>query len=201
MRATRGLWRWRRNALCRSTDLAEAWVALVAVVLMVLAAPVAGWAAGAATRDALLGTVRTQQAQRRQVPATVLRLETEPRRDSDPETSSRRDAYRRVVAVWRAPDGSRRTDTLRATRPVAGPGDRFPIWTDPRGKPVARPLDRATATTHAVLAGAAAGAAAAGLVEGLRRLAVWRLMRRRYAEWDIAWERAGQDWGRAGAGS
>ncbi|MFC0598587.1 Rv1733c family protein [Streptomyces palmae] len=201
MRAVRGLWRWRRNALCRATDLTEAWVALAAAVLMVLAAPVAGWAVGAATREVLLETVHTQQAQRHRVPATVLRLEHEPGHDADPETSSRRDAYRRVVAVWTASDGSRRTGSLRATRPVAGPGDRFPIWTDRHGKPVARPLDGATATTHAVLAGSAAGAVVAGLVEGARRLVVWRLLRRRYAAWDIAWERAGQDWGRAGAGS
>lgn len=52
-----------------------------------------------------------------------------------------------------------------------------------------------------MLAGIGAALLAAGLVEGGRRLAVWRMVRRRYARWDQAWERAGPDWGKAGTGS
>ncbi|CAM5432351.1 putative protein OS=Streptomyces antimycoticus OX=68175 GN=SANT12839_015160 PE=4 SV=1 [Streptomyces antimycoticus] len=52
-----------------------------------------------------------------------------------------------------------------------------------------------------MLAGIGAAGATAVLVDGARRLVVWQLMRRRYAQWDLAWERAGQDWGRADADS
>ncbi|MFI1203723.1 hypothetical protein ACH4VR_30545 [Streptomyces sp. NPDC020883] len=61
-----------------------------------------------------------------------------------------------------------------------------------------------TARTHAALAGVAGVAAATAvgwLVEGGRRLAVRRLMARRFRRWGAAWARAGQDWGRADAGS
>jgi hypothetical protein len=62
-------------------------------------------------------------------------------------------------------------------------------------------LDSATATTHAVLAGFGAGLMSAGLIEGGRRLIVWRMVRRRYARWDRAWDKAGPDWGKADTGS
>ena len=119
---------------------------------------------------------------------------------SVPPSSSARDAHRRVHAQWTGPDGSRHEGTLGA-HPGADPGETFRIWTDDQGRLKPRPLDSATATTHAVLAGIGAGAATAGLIDGARRLVVWRLMRRRYAQWDIAWQRAGQDWGRADADS
>ena len=80
-------------------------------------------------------------------------------------------------------------------------GDQFRIWTDQQGRTVARPLDSATAATHAALAGFGAAMLAAGLLEGGRRLVVWRMVRRRYARWDQAWDKAGPDWGRTGAGS
>ncbi|GAA2347922.1 Rv1733c family protein [Streptomyces cuspidosporus] len=200
MRTIRGLWRWRRNPLRRPTDLAEAWAALVAALLIVLVAPGVGWATGALTHGALRETVREQRAQRHLVSATVVKVLPHPRIDSDPETASTRDAHRRVFAKWTGPDGSEHTGAL-GTHPGADAGERFRIWTDDRGRPTGRPLDEATAATHAVLAGTAAAAGTAGLFEGARRLVVWRLMRRRFAQWDTAWERAGQDWGRAGADS
>ncbi|MBZ4324339.1 hypothetical protein JNW98_34090, partial [Streptomyces sp. SCA2-4] len=58
-----------------------------------------------------------------------------------------------------------------------------------------------TASVHAALAGVGAALAAAGAVQGLRRLVMWRVARRRYERWDRAWEQAGHTWGRADAGS
>lgn len=196
----RGLWRWRRNPLRRKTDLAEAYAALVAAVLIVLAAPAAGWAAGSLAHGALKRTAQEQRAERHLVEATVVEVLPQPPIDSDPETASARDAHHRVHARWTGPDGSRHEGTL-GTHPGADAGESFRIWTDDQGRLTSRPLDSATTATHAVLAGIGAGAATAGLVDGARRLVVWRLVRRRYAQWDIAWERAGQDWGRADADS
>ncbi|MFI8189327.1 hypothetical protein ACIF8T_11110 [Streptomyces sp. NPDC085946] len=201
MRAISGLWRWRHNPLCRATDLAEAWLALAALLLVLLASPVIGRLVGGAAQDALQRSVRDQHHARRLVTATVVRELAGSPLDADPETSTGPDLRSRVLADWTAPDGTARRGPVLASLKDPRPGDRFRIWTDPRGRPAARPLDPATATTHAVLAGVGAALATAGLVEGGRRLVVWRMVLRRYARWDQAWDRTGPDWGRTGAGS
>ncbi|MFC9504131.1 hypothetical protein [Streptomyces sp. NPDC057002] len=201
MRAIRGLWRWRRNPLCRATDLAEAWVALAALLLILLVAPVAGAFVGGAAQDTLQQSVRTQHEARHPVTATVVRKLDRSPLDADPETSTGRDLRNRVLADWTAPDGTAHQGPVLAGLKDPQQGDEFRIWTDRHGRMVARPLDSATASTHAVLGGIGAALAAGGLVEGGRRLIVWRMVRRRYARWDQAWDKAGPDWGRTGTGS
>jgi F0F1-type ATP synthase membrane subunit c/vacuolar-type H+-ATPase subunit K len=201
VRAISGLWRWRRNPLCRATDLAEAWVALTALLLVLLAAPLTGLLVGGAAQDALQRSVREQHRARHLVTATVVRALDRSPLDADPETSTGRDLRTRVLADWTAPDGTARRGPVLAGLKDPRQGDAFHLWTDRNGRMVARPLDSATASTHAVLAGFGAALVAGGLVEGGRRLIVWRMVRRRYARWDQAWDRAGPDWGRTGAGS
>ncbi|GAA2589861.1 hypothetical protein GCM10010304_37810 [Streptomyces roseoviolaceus] len=201
VRAIKGLWRWRRNPLCRATDLAEAWVALAALLLILLVAPVAGFLVGGAAQDTLQQSVRTQHEARRLVTATVVRKLDPSPLDADPETSAGRDLRNRVLADWTAPDGTARQGPVLAGLKDPQQGDQFRIWTDRHGRMVARPLDPATASTHAVLGGIGAALAVGGLVEGGRRLIVWRMVRRRYTRWDQAWDKAGPDWGRTGTGS
>jgi hypothetical protein len=201
VRAINGLWRWRRNPLRRTTDLVEAWVALVALLLILLVAPVAGTVTGSVAQDALQRSVRAQQHSRHQVTATVVRKLNRGPLAPDPDSSMTRDASSRVLADWTAPDGTTRHGTVLATLTSPKPGDHFELWADDHGRIVPRPLDSASATTHAVLAGVGAAAIAAGLVEACRRLIVWRLVLRRYARWDQAWDKAGPDWGRTGTGS
>jgi hypothetical protein len=201
VRAISGLWRWRRNPLRRGTDLAEAWVCLAALLLILVVGPVIGLLVGGAAQDALQRSVREQRESRHLVTATVVRELDRSPLDSDPETSSGRDLRSRVTADWTAPDGTARHGTVLAALADPQHGDRFTMWTDDHGRTVARPLDSATATTHAVLAGIGAALLTVSVVEGARRLAVWRMVRRRYARWDQAWERAGPDWGRTGTGS
>ncbi|MCF0081443.1 Rv1733c family protein [Streptomyces lomondensis] len=201
MRAISGLWRWRRNPLCRATDLAEAWVALAALLLILLVAPVAGFLVGGTAQDALQRSVREQHEARHPVTATVVRKLDRSPLDADPETSTGRDLRNRVLADWTAPDGTEHQGPVLASLKDPRQGDEFRIWTDGHGRMVVRPLDSATASTHAVLAGLGAALAAGGLMEGGRRLIVWRMVRRRYARWDQAWDKAGPDWGRTGTGS
>ncbi|MGW5735972.1 MULTISPECIES: Rv1733c family protein [Streptomyces] len=201
MRALVGLWRWRHNPLRRKTDLVEAWVAFVAVLLIAVAAPLAGFAIGGASRDALLQSVREQREVRHEVTGTVVKKVSRPPVDPDPETASARDRHSRVLAEWTAPDGTAHSGTVLAALRSPDPGDRFRLWTDEHGQVVGRPLDDATAGTHAALAGIGAAAAVVGLVEGARRIVVWRIVQRRYDRWDQAWEKAGPDWGRTGTGS
>ena len=201
MRAISGLWRWRHNPLRRTSDLVEAWVALVALLLILIAAPVVGSLVGRVAQDALQQSVQEQRTARHLVTATVVRKLDRSPLDTDPETSSSRDLRSRVLADWTAPDGTAHHATALAALKSPHHGDHFKIWTDTHGRPVARPLDSATATTHAVLAGFGAALLTTGAVEGARRMIVWRMVRRRYARWDQAWDRAGPDWGRTGTGS
>ncbi|WP_184762361.1 Rv1733c family protein [Streptomyces griseoloalbus] len=201
MRAISGLWRWRHNPLCRRTDLAEAWVALAALLLVLVAIPVIGRLVGGATQDVLQRSVRAQHQARHLVAATVVRKLDPSPLDADPEITSGVEVRNRVLARWIAPDGTERSGPVPTRLKDPQPGDGFRTWTDGHGRLVARPLDTATATTHAVLAGVGAALVTAGLIEGGRRLIVWRMLSHRYARWDQAWDRAGPDWGRTGAGS
>ncbi|MFC4504442.1 MULTISPECIES: hypothetical protein [Streptomyces] len=201
MRAIGGIWRWRHNPLRRTTDLVEAWVALAALLLVLLVAPVVGSLVGALAQGALQESVREQRQSRHVVVATVARKADGSALEVDPEAVTGREPRSRVVADWTAPDGTAQHGTVLSSVRTPHRGDHFEIWTDAHGRLVARPLDSATATTHAVLAGFGAALLTAGTVEGGRRLVVWRMVRRRYARWDQAWDRAGPDWGRTGTGS
>ncbi|MET9254043.1 hypothetical protein [Streptomyces sp. NPDC003717] len=201
MRTISGLWRWRHNPLRRATDLAEAWLALAGLVLILVLAPLAGVLVGGATEDALQRSAREQQAARHRVTATVVREVKHSPLDVDPESASGGAVRSRVIAAWRGPDGSRHEGPVVAGGARPHRGGHFPMWTDAHGGPVARPLDPAAATVHAVLAAAGTALAAAALVETARRVALWRMVRRRHARLDREWERAGPDWGRTGAGS
>ncbi|KPC80879.1 MULTISPECIES: hypothetical protein [Streptomyces] len=203
VRAVLGIRRWRRNPLCRATDRHETWVALAAMLLMLLAAPVLGWKTGSLTDGALQRTVRAQHAQRHLTAAVVVRAASGTSRYAqDPEAAVTEGSMRTsVVADWRAPDGTARTGIVSTASRETAPGTRIRIWTDERGHPVMRPMDTSTARTHAVLAGIGAALLAAGLTEIARRLVVWRMMQRRYARLDRAWAEVGPDWGRTGTGS
>ncbi len=200
MRAVSGLWRWRRNPLRRATDLAEAWLALTALLLVALAAPLIGVLSGSAAHTSLQRSVRAQQQSRHLVTAAVVRELDPAPAATDPELVGG-DPGSRVLARWTAPDGTARREAVQARLPDPRPGDTFRIWTDGHGDRVARPLDPGTATAHAVLAGAGAALLAAGLFEGGRRLVLRRMLRRRYACWGREWGRVGPDWGRTGADS
>ncbi|MEU8733750.1 hypothetical protein AB0C68_30825 [Streptomyces tendae] len=201
MRAIRGLWRWRGNPLCRASDLAEAWLALTSLLLIVCVAPLAGVLVGGAAQSALQRSVREQHELRHRVTATVVRALERSRLTVDPEGATGEELRSRVLAAWTGPDGSRHEGPVLVGIDRPDSGDRFAMWTDGRGREVARPLDSATATTHAALAGVGTAVAAAALVEAARRIVLWRLVRRRYARLEREWERAGPDWGRTGAGS
>lgn len=201
LRACGGLWRWRRNPLCRTTDRVEAWLATAAIVLILLVTPVVGAFVGTAAQDALRRAVRERHTSRHLVTATVVKKVAGSPLAPDPETATTRDRRSGVVADWTGPDRTDRQGTVMADLKTPEPGDHFTLWTDDQGRIVGRPLDTATATTHAVLAGVGAAALAAGVVEGARRLIVWRLVHHRYGRLDQAWDRAGPDWGRTGTAS
>jgi len=172
-----GVWRWRHNPLRRATDRCEAWLALLAFLLLMLAAPALGWLCGARTDAALQASVRA------------------------PEISTGRVTRTEVVARWHAPDGTARTARVTTASRNAEPGARVRIWTDRHGGPALPPMDMPTAHTHAALAGFGVAMLAALLIECGRRLLMWQMTRRRYERIDRAWAAVGPDWGRTGTGS
>jgi hypothetical protein len=200
VRAIGGLWRWRRNPLRRTTDLAEAWLAFTALLLVLVGAPVAGTVVGGVAQDSFQQSVRHQRQARHPVTAAVERTLGEAMVEPDPDAGSAQGVRHRVLARWTAPDGTAHRDTLTTALKSPAPGDRFTLWTDRHGRPVPRPLDPATATAHAWLAGSGAAMLSALLVEASRRMIVWCMVRRRHARWDQAWDKAGPDWGRTGTG-
>src|SRR4051812_44712683 len=143
VRAMVGLWRWRHNPLRRTTDLVEAWLALVALLFILVVAPLIGALVGAVAQDALQQSVRDQRQARHEVTATVVKKLSRAPLDPDPETSSTRDAHSRVLADWTAPDGTAQHGTVVATLKSPHHGDHFALWTDAHGRIVDRPLDSA----------------------------------------------------------
>lgn len=176
-------------------------MALVAFLLLVLAAPALGWYCGARTDDTLQQSVRAQHAGRQLTTAVVVRQVSPRHYVSDPEVATDRMAQTPVVARWHAPDGTARSATVTTTSHDTAVGARVRIWTDRSGNPALRPMDAPTAHTHAALAGFGAALLAVVLIEGGRRLVVWRMVQRRYERLDRAWAKAGPDWGRTGTGS
>ncbi|MEK8142115.1 hypothetical protein NKH18_04435 [Streptomyces sp. M10(2022)] len=195
-----GIRRWRHNPLRRATDRHEAWLALVALLLMLTAAPALGWVCGSLTDEALQKAVRTQRERRHNATAVVLPgpATSSARLTGDPEVAV--DEHIRLHATWQAPDGTARKGTVSTASKHTAPGSRLRIWTDDEGRPVPRPMDMPTAHTHAVLATIGVSLVVAVLIEVTRRLAVWHMMRQRYIRLDQAWARAGPDWGRTGTG-
>ncbi|MEU7551849.1 hypothetical protein AB0B01_05685 [Streptomyces sp. NPDC044571] len=198
-----GVWRWRRNPLRRPTDLFEAWVALTALVCVLVVAPVVGWIAGLEVDGTLQRAAREQRQERYLVPAVVLRPAQDPIAQAGADPSAQRQTPQRtqIVAAWTAPDGSSHEGTVPAAEEPPQAGDRFRIWTDTEGRLVGRPLDPTSASSNAAVVGLAAGVGVAALAETVRRLVVRRLVHRRYLYLDRAWAAVGPDWGRAGAGS
>lgn len=200
MRTIAGLWRWRRSALCRPTDLTEAWLALCAAALLLLGAPLAGLVGGTTAHAELSGIVREQRAHRHQVWATVERpVQRSPAGPGGTVLDPEREGYP-VLAFWEGPDGVTRSGTVRAVRPLYA-GDRFRVWTDDRGRLTVPPPPRGFVAAHSVVTGLVVAVLSGLAVEAGRRAAVRRLLRRRYAEWEAQWSRIGPDWGRAGSSS
>jgi hypothetical protein len=200
-RVVRG-WRWRRHALRRPTDVVEAWL-LMATALLLCLTPLLGWWAGQSADHVLRRTVRAQHVERTLVPATV-EPDTKAAGPAPTAQGAKDDPRAGLsghgdVLKWTAPDGTAHTAAVSSDLEMWQQGH-IRLWVDRTGDLVPPPLDRATADTRAVLTGTAVASTAAGLVVVARQLVMWRLMRRRMASWEREWERAGQDWGRAGAG-
>ncbi|MET9850882.1 Rv1733c family protein [Streptomyces ossamyceticus] len=173
------LWRWRRNPLKRRSDVAEAWVGLAAVAVVLFAAPTAGvTAAAVAERSAL-----TQSQGLRRVTAQL--VEAAPAATVARFAGSADDELVRATVRWTT-DGSSRTGTalVAADRKA---GSRTTVWLDASDRVRPAPPTPAQARAQGVVTGTTAAMGAALLVLGLRWAARVRLDRRRWARWERDW--------------
>ncbi len=130
MRAIGGLWRWRHNPLRRATDLAEAWMALAALLLILLAAPLIGVLVGGAVQGALQQAVRDQREVRHLVTATVVKKLARSPLEPDPESASPRGS---ATAAW-WPTGRGRTARSSTARSWRASSPRVPATTSRCGR-------------------------------------------------------------------
>ncbi|HME75350.1 MAG TPA: hypothetical protein VKI00_06715 [Mycobacterium sp.] len=172
---TLGLPRWPivrmfgRNPLVRISDRVEAAVLGLAVVVWLLAAPVAG-AVGTAVHDSRSHLYAEQAQTRHAVTATVTDT-TDPTAGPDPATKPST-----VRARWLA-GGREHTGPVSAQSTIKV-GDGVGIWVDDFGDQVDAPTPATLAVVQAVLAALGiwlAAVAAAAALFGLTRLVVDRV--------------------------
>jgi hypothetical protein len=189
MRTTVRFWRWRGNTLRRRSDRIEAWVVLVAGILLWLGAPLVG---------ALAGLAMAQHAPRpgadwHQVTAVLVK--TAPSAPATGWTSTTAtDARVGAEVRWTAADGTTRTG-LAMVPPETPAGRQVPVWLDGAGTLRADPGDPAQAQARAVVFGLMAGTVSCLVVLGTQCAAVGALNRRRAAALDREWEQVGPNWG------
>lgn len=182
-------WRWRRNPLKRRSDVVEAWVALVAGLVMAVGGTTAGVVTAAAVEQPLLA----QRAERHSVPARLL--------EDAPAATPRADGSRadRVPATvrWKAPDGTVHTGVAQVREGRAA-GASTVVWIDARGRLVHEPLTQQEVESRAALTGATAATGVCLVTLAGRRVVRWRLDRGRAAQWERAWAEVEPRWSSRG---
>ncbi|MER7394117.1 hypothetical protein ABT381_01195 [Streptomyces sp. NPDC000151] len=178
------LWRWRSNPLKRPSDVLEAVVLLVAMVLVAVGGPTVAVMTGRAAQD----TVREQRQER--YPTTAVLVADAPGRTTG--AYDMRGAHDTVSATvrWRDERGSVHTG-LTQVEPGRKAGTRVPVWLDGRGRLTHQPLPPIAGAVGATLVGGllALGwcAAVSATVCGVRRY----LNHRRARQWDREWSEDG----------
>lgn len=177
----------RRDPRCRRSDRVEATALLFAVVVSVLAIPLAVLV-GMTLFHASLATVHRQAMDRRPVLATVVP-------DARPRSASSLRASSTATVAWRGPQER----LIREVVPVVGSpkvGSHLTIWTASDGRWVPAPLTRAQAEGYAYAVGIALALGILSLTYLLLVLVRRSLLRRRVRAWDAAWIEIGKTPGR-----
>ncbi|MER7572621.1 hypothetical protein [Streptomyces sp. NPDC126514] len=185
--------RRRDNPLRRRSDVVEAWAVAVVAVLVFVAAPLAGVAAGWWAHDDARATAAAQRAERHRIRAEV--TGRDPGSFPAVQSTGRK---QRVTVRWTGPDGTPRTDTALVPAGTH-PGERVDVWLDSAGRSVPPPTTEATVWQHTVTIGVCATAAAAGLALLGHALFRRASLARRLTEWEREWARIEPQWSRRDA--
>lgn len=191
MRARLGDWRWRPNELRRRSDVVEAWTVLAVTVLLLVGAPLAGFAAGCWAYDGANARAEALRAERHAVRAEVVGDTRAP----VPSVQGGRPVTQRVMVRWTDPDGAVRTS--RAAVPAdARRGEVVDLWLDPRGRTVQPPPDSSAVWQHSLAMGICGAAGAAAVVLLSHNVVRRTAERHRLAEWERDWARTEPEWTR-----
>lgn len=181
------MWRWRASPLRRRSDKAEAWVILLAFVLVVLG----GAAAAVLTWTTAWNTAEEQRAERQRVSAVVMK---------DADTTERETFYKapnadttRVPVRWTAPDGTSRQGTVEVPDGSKA-GTTVPVWVAPDGTQTGPPAGTVTAAFQSGLCAALAAGAVTAVVCAAQSGVRGRIDRHRAEEWERAWAEVEPRW-------
>ena len=179
-RLVRGLWP-DHNPLRRRSDRIEAAVAAMLFLGLVAGTPAATLAAGSCAYGLGMRAELAQQAERHQVPATLL------------ESAPFGPWPVQVEARWTAPDGMPRTGLIAVPGGRAA-GSAVTVWTDASGKLAAKPLRHTAVIALAAFTGVWAALTACLLLLGAWRWTRRRLERCRMSAWEADWQVTGPRW-------
>ena len=186
-------WPWRRTSLWRRSDVLEAWLRVVTVLVLVFAVPGAGIATGLALHGAAQQAAARQSAQRHRTAASI---SPQPGAGSAVAKAARPSDLVPARIEWKGPDGAVHTmDTAPVEKRRIGVVVR--LWTDQEGRPVPAPLTPAQARGRALVGGTGAAAGlAVGCLLAVRAIRA-RLDRHRMEEWQREWAMVGPRWSRS----
>lgn len=178
-----------RNQLATAGDRLEGALLAVAVVVALLALPVAG-AVGSEFYAAQLAQSASERQARQQVAAVLLEDAPPVSGMVDPDGPVESAPVR---ATWRGPDGVQRQGHVRAAHGRKA-GGTAPIWVDRGGDQTGPPLTAEGAVVKAVALAVLlwAGVSAAMAVLYLAVRSAHKRMRTR--RWAAEWERIASDW-------
>ncbi|GAA2686276.1 Rv1733c family protein [Streptomyces lunalinharesii] len=187
MNPVKVLWRWRNNPLKRPSDVVEAAVLLLVLVLVVIGGPGVGVVTGRAAHDAF----RNQRLER--YPATAVLVDDAPGRTERPYSDGGNLDTVRAPVRWR---DARSTLHRGVTQVEAGrkAGSGVAVWLDGSGRLTQEPLDATGGVVAAALVGVLTavgwGAVLWGVLHGVRH----HLRARRIRQWEREWAEGGPRW-------
>jgi hypothetical protein len=171
--------------------VAEAWLALVTGVLIVVGAPAAGLAAAHAVDAGAAG-----QQQGRHTVAAVLTDDPPARIGAD--LTGGLGTRTHATVRWTAADGRARTGPTTVA-PDLRAGDRTAVWLDRHGTLIRDPVTPGRASGESIAVGTMTGTSAGLLLFGAERAGHALLNRRRYAQWEREWAAEDPRWGQPAA--
>lgn len=180
------LWRaqpWNPSPLMRVSDRVQGIMRILAVLIVLVAVPIAA-AAGTAAYGTASARIRTENASKVAVTATIT---GNPVRVATPVADRNGSMIEHFQAQVSWTRDGRSATAIVGVPDNAKPGQPTPVWLGPDGLPTAAPLRSSTAAVHGISVGAAVlleiwlGAAA------FLCATAWALDRQRHIHWDREW--------------